>query len=289
MMSILRRISTILAAAAIVTAMIACSLPFSTYPPAPTPPEAIQTNESSLPPLVLTQVASTLYAPLSATLTQQAVMLPAVTLQAAPPMTAAPTRTQAPTAVQTESPPSTQISASSPTAQITLSAPSPSAPTVFTVPNLPPPAATQSAPAIPAQPTAYFPSFPPSGYRAQSGSAFTIAGVNLPVCAANFGANFLIHNHSGYTFESMSLQITDLNTGFDVYGPVISDTPFKFTDENCVSGGVARLENGRGLFVGGALNSPGLSGHTLQANFLLCTGNSLSGRCYPRTVEFVVP
>lgn len=283
------RISIILAAAGVVIALIACSLPFTTYPPAPTPPEAIRTDTVGLPPSVLTQVASTLFAPLSATLTQQAVILPLVTLQAAPPATAAPTRTQAPPPVQTEPPPTTQVSAPSPTAQITFSAPSTSAPTVFTVPNLPPSAITQATNSLPAQPTAYLPSSPPSGYSAQSGGAFTIAGVNLPICGTSIGANFLIYNHSGYAFESLSLQVIDLNTGIEVYGPIVSDAPFKFTDETCGTGGIARLENGRGLFVGGALNSPGLSGHTLQANFLLCTGNGLSGRCYPRSVEFVVP
>lgn len=288
-MSVPHQISIILVAAVIVMAIIACSLPFTTFPPAPTPPEAIRTDTAGLPPLVLTQVASTLFAPLSATLTEQAAIPPAVTLQAAPPNTVAPTPTQAPTVIETEPPLSTQTGAPSPTTQITLSAPPTSISTVFTIPNLPLPSVTQVAPALPAQPTAYIPSFPPSGYTAQSGSAYTIAGVNLPVCATGFGANFLIYNHSGYSFESLSLQIIDLNAGFDVYGPMVSNAPFKFTDENCVPGGVDRLENGRGLFVGGALNSPALSGHTLQANFLLCTGNNLSGRCYPRTVEFVVP
>jgi hypothetical protein len=139
------------------------------------------------------------------------------------------------------------------------------------------------------QPTIYAPVNPPSGYVAQPGKAFSIAGVNLPSCGGGLTANFMILNNSGYTFESLSLQITDLSAGTDLFGPLISDAPFMFDDRACVPGGYSHLASGYAGVVGAATNVRPPTGHTLQANFLFCTKTGLSGRCYPRSVEFIVP
>jgi hypothetical protein len=85
------------------------------------------------------------------------------------------------------------------------------------------------------------------------------------------------------------LQFIDLSTDQDLYGPTISNAPFMWTDRTCTPGGTDQLDPGYWLFAGGPLGPGRLSGHSILANFLFCSGEDLSGQCYPRSVEFVVP
>ncbi len=261
--------------ALLLSAALACNLPFQLGPsqpgvssPAAATPQAAPGEPIQVPASVLTEVAATLFAPYQPTWTAQAVM------QAAPP----PVETQpAPPAAPTQPP------QPSPTqAQPTASQPAPSAPPPTSVA----PAATPSAVLLP---TAYQPTRPPASLAIQSGGAYTIFGLNLHDCGGSYAANFLIENTGAQALESLSLHFIDLSSERDLYDPSVSDAPFAWSDRTCSPGGIDRLEPGSWLFVGGLLGPGQLSGHTILANFLFCTEENLGGRCYPRSVEFVVP
>ena len=238
-------------------------------------------------------MAATIYAPIQGTLTQQA-----PEDQAAQPPTATaaegqPEATEAPPEV---TPAPAEPTALSPTQSQGEPYPAPSiqpseAPAVMltsvVIPELLTPTANQSAGFPP--PTTYVAPFPPGSYTAQAGSSFAIAGVNLPSCGATFTANFLIINHSGSPFKSLSIQMNDLTSGQVIAAPQFSDAPFMIDDRVCYPGGISRLESGYALFVGSTTGAGQLSGHTIQANLLFCTHNGLGGSCFPGTIEFVVP
>jgi hypothetical protein len=258
---------------------------------------------------VLTEVAATLYAPLQVTLTQQA-----LAPQAAKPTTPTPMLEPRPTESQVPSAPTETAPGASPTdteqppigGVPTQGQPYP--PPVAQPTNTPqqggvayvntPTAQSAGLPqaTIPAgqgsgfpPPATYIPAFPSGGYTVDQGKPFTIAGVNLPSCGGTFTANFLIINQSGSPFESLSVQLNDLSTGQSLATALISDAPFMFDDHACFPGGTSRLESSYALFAGVSLAAGHLSGHSLQANLLFCSQNGLGGRCFPKSVEFVVP
>lgn len=265
--------------ALLVSATLACALPFQRQPAQPgvsspaATPQAAPGEPIQVPAGVLTEVAATLFAPYQATWTAQAVMQaapPPVETQAAPP--AAPTQALPPSPTQ---------------AQPTASPASPTAPPPTAQP--PTSVAPVGTPTAVLLPTAYQPTWPPASLAIQSGGAFTVFGLNLHDCGGTYAANFLIQNTGAQALESLSLHFIDLNSDRDLYGPSISNTPFAWTDRTCSPGGIDQLDPGYWLFVGGLLGPGRLSGHSILANFLFCTAENLGGRCYPRSVEFVVP
>jgi hypothetical protein len=300
----------------------ACNMPLTskkTATPASSPiaatPSATTTSTSAtgIPPAVLTEVAATLYAPFQATWTQQAA------INAGPPAITTPTRTPtegagalptsegpiqptiesvitlppeatqeeypfpatlAPGATQEEllvpvtlAPEATQGEYTIPTAAVTWA------------PGFEPPYAT----AIPTIPPVYNPPAPPMNIQIYPGQGFKVLGVNLPSCDGIYSANFYIYNLGAVPLESLLIKFTDLSTSSVLLGPVASDAPFIFSDRECMSGGIERLEPGQALFLGNTLSLPQLNGHTIQADISLCTGQGLGGQCYLKTVSFVIP
>jgi hypothetical protein len=286
----------------ILVSVSACTLNARTATPEAslvTPPAP---GEGAVSPGVLTEVAATLYAPLAPTLTQQALQPPQAAIPTTPTVAAEqpqptepglePTAPAVPTAapvMPTTAPAVPTAAPAMPTAApaIPTEAPGPMLTSVV-LPGLLTPTANLSGGFPP--PATYVPAFPPGGYTAQTGQAVTIAGVNLPSCGSTFAANFLVINQSGAPFESASIQINDLSNGQVLATSIITNAPFMSDDRVCVPGGISRLESGYALFTGAALGGAGgLSRHTLQANLLFCSADGLGGRCFPRSVEFVVP
>ena len=272
------QIVPVISVVTLMAAMLACTLPFQSAPAQPSVSSPVAGTEASeageqneIPASVLTEVAATMFAPHQATWTAQAALPPTSTLPAKPAEPSQPTQ-----AIPTDA------IAPSPTGQPTQAQqPTPTAP--------PATAAAQATPTNVLLPTAYQPTHPPASFTTQSGKAFIVFGVNLVNCGGTYTANFLIENTGTQALESLSLQFTDLSSDQDIYGPNISDEPFMWTDRTCTPGGIDRLESGDWLFAGGLLGPGQLSGHTILANFLFCTGEDLNGQCYPRSVEFVVP
>ncbi len=268
--------------------LVSCSLPGASQPASPSPaadePAAAASEGVEIPAGVLTEVAATLFAPYQATWTAQANRPPASTQPAQLP---APTQaTDTPVASPTPAPTQTQAPAAPlptdalPTAAITL-LPTAGIESLPTAGYAPLPTAAMA-------PT-YQPALPPAQFVAQTGQAFTVFGLNLHDCGGEYAANFLIENTGSQALESLSLHFIDLSTGQDLYDPLISNAPFSWTDRTCASDGVSRLAPGEWLFAGALLGPGRLSGHSILANFLFCTQENLSGQCYPRSAEFVVP
>jgi hypothetical protein len=267
---------------ALLAATLACSLPFQASPAQPSISSPVVATEASgaggeneIPSNVLTEVAATLFAPHLATWTAQAALPPTNTPPAKPAAPAQPTAAQPTQALPTAA----EASPTSQPTQAQQATPSEALPT----------AGMPVTPTIVPLPTAYQPAYPPASMTTQSGKAFTIFGLNLANCGGTYAANFLIDNTGSQALESLSLQFIDLSSDEDLYGPNISNEPFMWNDRNCTPGGIDRLEAGDWLFSGGLLGPGQLSGHTILANFLFCTGEDLTGQCYPRSVEFVVP
>ena len=127
----------------------------------------------------------------------------------------------------------------------------------------------------------------PSGGTYDTG--IQVRGMNIHWCNNQPWAIFRVRNRSSIAFESLSLLYQDLSANKILSGPFISDAPFMSTDKACVSGGLESLASGRTLYLGNTLGSSGLQGHNMQATIILCTGNGLSGTCYQKIVDFVLP
>ena len=153
-------------------------------------------------------------------------------------------------------------------------------------PVLPPGSPSQF---IPQSPAAQYPYWPSYQYPLQTGSGFKVWGVNLAACAGGYSANYTIQNLAGCALESLSLSFIDLTSGWVIYGPFVSNAPFGYDDRECMVGGISRLEPGQVLVVGSSLNAPHLSGHSIRSTLRFCTHENMSGSCYQKTVEFVVP
>lgn len=278
------RVGTVLAVLPAILA--ACSLPGLGQPSVTSPaadlPAPGTTQNPEIPAAILTEVASTLFAPYQATWTAQAILPPISTLPAQPPAPTPPVAVLPTAALPTAAP--TQAPVQPPTV-----APTAALPTVAITPFTTASAAPLPTASIPTQPPAYQPVLPPVQFAAQAGKAFTIFSLNLHNCGSEYAANFLIENTGGLALESLSLHFIDLSTGLDLYDPLISNAPFSWTDRTCAPDGISRLEPGEWLFAGALLGPGRRSGHSILANFLFCTQENLQGQCYPRSVEFVVP
>lgn len=274
-------------AVALLLVLSGCQLPFL-----PGPSRSTETTPSPIdriPPVVLTDVAATLFATMAATPTTE----PVDVQRAAP----SPTHTQVPEVHPTD------------TALPTPTAPKPVPATSTPLPTSLPIATNEAEPpfvvtlapgyyseqpigGLPGQyPEAPLeqPVYPLESLPLSGTGGFSIRSVNLPACGGILAANFLISNHSGNVFESYSLTITDLSNGLVIYGPSAGNAPFMYDDRACAPGGVNSLSSGYSLFTGAVLSVPNLSRHTLQAAFIFCTRDNLAGRCYSRSTQFVVP
>lgn len=281
----------------------ACNVPFisqktstpAASPSAGTPGPTATSGTSGISPAILTEVAATLYAPYQATWTLQAATnagtpnipppgpVPTKVAGATPatPLTEpapagtiqAPVQPTAASVVTLAAPEETQAEYAIPTAAVTWA------------PGYEVPYATP----VPAEPPIYYPPVPPMNLQIYPGQGFKVLGVNLPPCGGIPSANFYIFNRDTVSLESLQLKFTDLTTSSILLGPVTSDTPFMLSDRVCLGGGIERLASGQALFLGNTLSLPNLTGHTIQADISLCTADGLGGKCYLKTVSFVVP
>jgi len=220
----------------------------------PAPPASIVVSPG-VPGAVLTQVAATIFAQV----TQQ------------PPSAAMPTTGSTPSeAKASEQPQVTETSEAI---------------------SEPPSTATLTVTSAPSQPPAAIPPdinlTPPTGGFSDSG--FKIKGVNIHRCINHPWAIFRIYNQSGRNLESLSLLFQDLTANQTLFGPIASNSPFMSSDRTCSSGGLDSLAPGATLYLGNSLYSSHLKDHTILATITLCTQEGLSGTCYQKTSEFVVP
>jgi hypothetical protein len=269
-------IASMISGITLVVVTLACSLPFQPNVTLPVEATSITTDGEmiEIPSKILTEVAATLLAPHQPTFTADAVE-PQVSIASA--QAVAPTNIPEVEPTQPQPP---LLATASTTQQAHAQS---TVPTVLPIPEEA--LATSTIP----EPTAYQAAVPPASFTAQTGKAFKITGLNLHNCGKFYTANFLVENIGSQVLESLSLQLIDLNTDQDFFDPAISNAPFTSSDRTCIPGGISRLEPGGWLFVGGPMGTGQLTEHTILANFLFCTGEDLSGKCYPRSVEFIVP
>jgi hypothetical protein len=258
----------------IVILATACNLPF-TPPSAPNPPIANS---------ILTQAAATIYARVDATQTLSA--------QAAPPSTLPPGQAS-PTSEPPQAPPiAASLTATfiipQPTSAIVLS-PTPTtqpSPTTGPIGGVLPTAGIVPTVAItPVSPYYY----PTNTHNIVQGTHFYVDNVNLSMCYGYYWSVFMISNNGTNDLESLYLYVHDVASGQPLYGPVKDNDPFMVADNTCAAGYLDRLISGGVLYVGGKLNDPSISHHTLSATVRLCSDENLKGACFQKTLEFVVP
>lgn len=112
--------------------------------------------------------------------------------------------------------------------------------------------------------------------------------VNRHDCSGTEHATMRLVNISGETFESIELDIFDLDASTQLYGPAIDNAPFLNSASGCPSGSPA-LEPDQTKFVAGPIGSPPPTGNNLRVAIKLCTEDGLGGSCLARSIQFVVP
>jgi hypothetical protein len=249
--------------------LTACN--YTAQNPPPTPGE--------ISPDVLTEVAATIQTQLTA----------AADL-------ALPTKADTPTSPAPEAP---NVTDEPPKAPIPTQSATPTA--TFTLPALPAtatPAATNTAqptrtktpiPSPTTSPVIVYPTVVSTipAYVVSSGEGFEVQNLNIPNCGVPW-AVFQIKNTSGARLESLNLYMFNVTINQALYGPAISDTPFINSDRICQTGWIDQLENGAVLYVSGPL-SGAQKGQSIKATLTLCTKENLTGSCYQKVVEFIVP
>jgi len=257
-----RKIVTTIPFVMLSLAILACALP--QLPGFPGSSESTESSNATIsvgtsvapgvPEAVLTQVAATIFAQV----TQQ------------PPSEAMPTGGTIPS----EAVASQQVQTQEPTGE--PSKPQSTQANPEATPSLPPAAIPPDINLTP----------PPGGF---SDTGFKIKGVNIHRCVNHPWAIFQINNQSGQILESLSLLFQDLTANQTLFGPIASNTPFMSSDRTCSSGGLDALAPGATLYLGNSLYSSRLKDHTIRATITLCTQEGMSGTCYQKVTEFVVP
>jgi hypothetical protein len=107
-------------------------------------------------------------------------------------------------------------------------------------------------------------------------------------CSGTEHATVRLVNISGVTFESIELDIFDLDASSQIYGPAVSNSPFLNSSNSCPPGST-NLEPDQARFAAGPIGSPPPSGNTLRLTIKLCTADGLGGSCLARSIQFVVP
>lgn len=120
------------------------------------------------------------------------------------------------------------------------------------------------------------------------GASFSVTGVKIIKCGSVFTIIIKVKNTGDKRFESAMMKVTDLTKGKLLYGPSSSNTPFRSSDTDCTADG-DQIETGQTRWIGAGLGTKSLSGHKLQIEIKLCTGEGLSGTCDSESGSYTVP
>ena len=107
-------------------------------------------------------------------------------------------------------------------------------------------------------------------------------------CSSSPTAIFRLSNLGDTLLDSIEMTFTDLDNGQVVYGPFSSNGPFMGAPSECPPGGDS-VGPGATAYIGGTIGSAAASGHTIEAEFTICSQEDLAGACIEETVEFDVP
>jgi hypothetical protein len=131
------------------------------------------------------------------------------------------------------------------------------------------------------------PPLPPTAtFAPTSSGAFDPSFDNVHNCSGDPFAIFELDNDGGVTFESMRLEIDDLDADDEIYD-ASSNAPFMGSGGECPPGG-DEFPDGKTFWVGGNIEDGG-SGNDAEATITLCTKDDLKGICVSETVEFEIP
>lgn len=111
---------------------------------------------------------------------------------------------------------------------------------------------------------------------------------NTHDCAGVAFAALRLVNISGETFESVQLDIFNLDSSTQLYGPAVENSPFLGSAGGCPPGST-NLAPDQTKFIAGPIGTTAPSGNRLRATVDLCTQDGLGGKCLARSIEFVVP
>jgi hypothetical protein len=117
---------------------------------------------------------------------------------------------------------------------------------------------------------------------------FTVSFENLHVCSAPLKyATFRLGNTGTAGFESVRIQIVDLNTSGTLYAGT-NNTPYLATANDCPPQG-SSMGPGSVYFIAASIGADPPHGHNARLTLKMCTEDSLGGGCVEKTTDFVVP
>ena len=118
---------------------------------------------------------------------------------------------------------------------------------------------------------------------------FTVSFENLHICSAPLRyATFRLGNTGTVAFESVRIQIVDLNTSGTLYGPGTNNTPYLATASDCPPQS-SSMGPGSVYFLAASIGADPPHGHNARLTLKMCTQDSLAGSCIEKTTDFVVP
>ncbi len=109
---------------------------------------------------------------------------------------------------------------------------------------------------------------------------------NVHNCGGDPHAIFELDNIGDVDFESMRLEIVDLDADDEIFDKS-SNAPFMGSSGECPPGGDT-FPKGKTFWVGGNIEDGG-SGNDAQATITLCTKDDLKGTCVSEKVDFDIP
>ncbi len=117
---------------------------------------------------------------------------------------------------------------------------------------------------------------------------FTVSFENLHICSAPLKyATFRLGNTGTVGFESVRIQIVDLNTSGTLYSGT-NNTPYLATANDCPPQS-SSMGPGSVYFIAASIGADPPHGHNARLTLKMCTQDNLGGSCLEKTSDFVVP
>jgi hypothetical protein len=117
---------------------------------------------------------------------------------------------------------------------------------------------------------------------------FTVSFENLHICSAPLRyATFRLGNTGTAAFQSVRIQIVDLNTSGTLYSGT-NNTPYLATANDCPPQ-ASSMGPGSVYFIAASIGADPPHGHNARLTLKMCTEDNLGGGCVEKTTDFVVP
>jgi hypothetical protein len=124
--------------------------------------------------------------------------------------------------------------------------------------------------------------------RPQTYAVFDIRGADVIMCGGEQTVMVRVRNIGDRRLESALLRIFDRTRERVIFGPSSSNSPFRSSANDC-SAGIDRLNPDEALFIGASLGGRDISGHRIEVDIQMCTGEGLTNQCSWDGINFWAP